>query len=92
NTIKFAVFSHRWGSEEPTFQDMTSESRKGTLKTLSGYRKLTSFCEKAQQYGCKLAWSDTCCINKESSAELEEAIQAMFKWYRTASVCIAYLA
>lgn len=92
NTIKFAIFSHRWGSEEPTFLDMTSEPRKGTLKALSGYQKLTRFCGIAQQYSCELAWSDTCCINKESSAELEEAIQAMFKWYRTANICIAYLA
>ncbi|KAG0702636.1 hypothetical protein DFH29DRAFT_491604 [Suillus ampliporus] len=90
--VKFATFSHRWfHTGEPTFQDM-SKSRKDMLKNLAGYPKLTKFCEKAKEYDCELAWSDTCCINKDSSAELDEAIQAMFNWYRTAAVCIAYLA
>jgi len=34
---------------------------------------------------------DTCCINKSSSAELSEAINSMFAWYRRAKVCYAYL-
>ncbi|RDW91549.1 hypothetical protein BP5796_02714 [Coleophoma crateriformis] len=37
------------------------------------------------------AWVDTCCIDKSSSAELSEAINSMFNWYRSAAVCIAYL-
>ncbi|KAF9232995.1 hypothetical protein BU15DRAFT_28220, partial [Melanogaster broomeanus] len=31
------------------------------------------------------------CINKESSAELEEAIRSMYRWYKGAFVCIVYL-
>ena len=90
--IKFAAFSHCWlGTGEPTFQDM-SEPRKDMSKKQAGYQKLTNFCKRALEYECDLAWSDTCCINKESSAELEEAIQAMFNWYRTSAICIAYLA
>lgn len=57
-----------------------------------GYEKLLRFCEKAKEYGCEYVWSDTCCINKESSAELEEAIRAMYRWYQDAFVCIVYLA
>ncbi|KAG1745607.1 hypothetical protein EDB19DRAFT_453342 [Suillus lakei] len=92
NKIKFATLSHRWlDTGEPTFQGM-SESQKDMSKNQAGYHKLTKFCEKAREYDCELAWSDTCCINKDSSAELDEAIQAMFKWYRTAAICIAYLA
>ncbi|KAI0772436.1 hypothetical protein BD413DRAFT_545420 [Trametes elegans] len=37
-------------------------------------------------------WIDTCCIDKASSAELSEAINSMFAWYRDAQVCIVYLA
>lgn len=37
------------------------------------------------------AWIDTCCINKESSAELSEAINSMFAWYQNAGICYAYL-
>ncbi|KIK40234.1 hypothetical protein CY34DRAFT_276765 [Suillus luteus UH-Slu-Lm8-n1] len=86
DTLKFAVLSHRWlDSGEPTFYDI--------LKSFKpyGYEKLEKFCEKASEFGCRLAWSDTCCINKDSSTELEEAIRSMFKWYRDAHVCIAFL-
>lgn len=34
---------------------------------------------------------DSCCIDKSSSAELTEAINSMFKWYREAGLCIVYL-
>ncbi|KAF8836492.1 hypothetical protein BDN67DRAFT_879269, partial [Paxillus ammoniavirescens] len=58
-----------------------------------GFKKLLKFCEKARgEYRCAYAWSDTCCINKESSTELEEAIRSMYRWYRDAYVCIIFLA
>lgn len=38
-----------------------------------------------------MKWIDTCCIDKTSSAELSEAINSMFAWYRNAQVCYAYL-
>jgi hypothetical protein len=34
---------------------------------------------------------DTCCIDKSSSAELSEAINSMFAWYRHSRICYAYL-
>ncbi|KAH0837770.1 hypothetical protein J3R83DRAFT_5948 [Lanmaoa asiatica] len=91
--LKFAIFSHRWGIGEPTFRDMSSKIH-GERPTPegAGYRKLLRFCAKAKDYGCDFVWSDTCCINKESSAELDEAIRSMYRWYSDAHVCIAYLA
>lgn len=38
-----------------------------------------------------MQWIDSCCIDKASSAELSEAINSMFDWYRRAEVCYAYL-
>ena len=38
-----------------------------------------------------VANSFSCCIDKSSSAELSEAINSMFRWYRGAEVCYAYL-
>jgi len=32
-----------------------------------------------------------CCIDKTSSAELSEAINSMFRWYKRAVICYAYL-
>jgi len=37
------------------------------------------------------AWIDSCCIDKTSSSELSEAINSMFRWYRDAEICYAYL-
>ncbi|KIJ13643.1 hypothetical protein PAXINDRAFT_116963 [Paxillus involutus ATCC 200175] len=92
--LAYAMFSHRWGDREPRFRQMLDQSR-GVKPppTGPGYEKLLRFCEKAvYDYDCKYVWSDTCCINKESSTELEEAIRAMYKWYSDASVCIVHLA
>jgi hypothetical protein len=35
---------------------------------------------------------DTCCIDKSNNAELSEAINSMFNWYKRARVCYTYLA
>ncbi|KAH7918353.1 hypothetical protein BV22DRAFT_1041820 [Leucogyrophana mollusca] len=87
--VKYAIFSHRWlRVGEPTFQDML----RGDMKGGPGYEKLKEFCNKAGEYGCDFVWSDTCCIDKTSSAELDEAIRSMCRWYQNSDVCIAYLA
>ncbi|EME45746.1 hypothetical protein DOTSEDRAFT_62213 [Dothistroma septosporum NZE10] len=39
----------------------------------------------------KHIWIDTCCINKDSSAELQEAINSMYAWYQRSGICYAYL-
>ncbi|EIW76430.1 hypothetical protein CONPUDRAFT_17151, partial [Coniophora puteana RWD-64-598 SS2] len=89
----YAIFSHRWGELEPKFTDvhhpssMSVETRGGP-----GYAKLLKFCILARVAGCDLAWSDTCCINKDSSAELDENIRSMFRYYLNSHICIAYLA
>lgn len=93
--ISFAVFSHRWGNGEPSFNDLPSKRLQVSRRTTPsgpGYQKLLKFCEKARtDYGCEYVWADTCCINKESSAELEEAILSMGVWYSEAGVCIVHL-
>ena len=61
-------------------------------KTLAGYTKITRCCELALSEGWKYAWIDTCCIDKPSSADLSEAINAMYGWYENAQVCYVYLA
>jgi hypothetical protein len=36
-------------------------------------------------------WIDSCCINRDSGAELGEAINSMFRWYHDAVKCYVYL-
>lgn len=58
-----------------------------------GYQKIKRSAEHMKVYwNLKYAWVDTCCIDKRSSAELSEAINSMYAWYKKAEVCIAYLA
>ncbi|KIJ07072.1 hypothetical protein PAXINDRAFT_140233 [Paxillus involutus ATCC 200175] len=92
--LRYAILSHRWSNNEPEFYEMSSK-RYGERPMPTGprFEKLRKFCEKARdEYECAYAWSDTCCLNKESSMELEEAIRSMYRWYRDAYVCIVFLA
>lgn len=54
--------------------------------------KIKGICMVAREAGYRLLWIDSCCIDKSSSAELSEAINSMFEWYRLSDVCYVYLA
>ncbi|KAI0023946.1 HET-domain-containing protein [Xylariomycetidae sp. FL0641] len=56
-----------------------------------GYTKIKHCCDQARRDGLGWAWVDTCCIDKTSTAELSEAINSMFQWYRDATICYVYL-
>ncbi|KAI8632710.1 HET-domain-containing protein [Xylariaceae sp. FL1651] len=84
----YAILSHTWGSDEVTFGDFKDSTKR---EGQAGFRKIQLTCKQAYNAGLNWAWVDTCCINKSSSAELSEAINSMFKWYRNSDVCYAYL-
>ncbi|KAF3058217.1 Vegetative incompatibility protein HET-E-1 [Daldinia childiae] len=86
----YAILSHTWGEEEVSFQDWQGEREK--VKKMKGFRKIEYCCQQAVEDGLDWVWVDTCCIDKTSSAELSESINSMFRWYKEASVCYAYLA
>ncbi|KAJ5710543.1 hypothetical protein N7488_004699 [Penicillium malachiteum] len=86
----YAILSHRWvAGQEISFQEMLQPNRDTVSKT--GYTKIKGFCERAAFNNFQYAWIDTCCINKESSAELSDAINSMFQWYQNAAKCYVYL-
>lgn len=87
----YAILSHTWCPDEVTFADFQDQNNNTTRDKKAGFHKIKLTCEQARRGGIGYAWVDTCCINKESSAELSEAINSMFKWYRLATVCYAYL-
>jgi len=102
NSLKFAEFrdhnrpcyvaaSHRWvDNHEATFQDI----RDGCNTNGKGYEKVKAFAEyiRKNMTAVEWLWIDTCCINKDSAAELSEAVNSMFEWYHNAKLCLAYLA
>lgn len=98
----YIILSHRWGADEISYKDFLKGRRKQSL----GHQKVLSFCElvREQVYveSASLSghlnskridwvWIDACCIDKRSSAELSEAINSMFEWYKKAFMCIVYL-
>ncbi|KAH9923012.1 heterokaryon incompatibility protein-domain-containing protein, partial [Amylocystis lapponica] len=93
DALGYAILSHRWMNGEPTFQGFkTVRWRMLPWNASAAFKKLRAFCNLARMHGCDWAWTDTCCIDKTSSAELDEAIRSMYKWYADAKICIVYLA
>jgi len=95
NLPPYAILSHTWGHDEVSFADHVNRNahqdaaRRQPPK--AGYDKIDGCCKLAESEGFYYVWIDTCCIDKSSSAELSEAINSMFQWYRNAAICYAYL-
>ncbi|OAX39850.1 hypothetical protein K503DRAFT_673387, partial [Rhizopogon vinicolor AM-OR11-026] len=86
--VRYAILSHRWLQQgELTYEEMAARIASGP-----GYEKLKKFCEKARECHLEFAWSDTCCIDKSSTTELDESICSMFRWYKNSAICIVHLA
>ncbi|KAH9905868.1 heterokaryon incompatibility protein-domain-containing protein [Xylariomycetidae sp. FL2044] len=84
---KYAILSHTWDDDEVSFHEVETPA----ARTKKGFAKIQGCCSTALRSGYVWVWIDTCCIDKSSSAELSEAINSMFRWYREADMCYAYL-
>ncbi|KAI9059414.1 HET-domain-containing protein [Trametes sanguinea] len=98
---RYAILSHVWAKDasglptEQTFQEVQQINRE-CARTDDNPRnrvslKIRQCCIFAEAHGFQLVWLDACCTNRESSAELSEALNSMFRWYADAEVCYAYL-
>lgn len=88
NIPDYAILSHTWGNEEVTLRDWQDLEH---CQGRDGWYKIVQACEQAQADGWEYIWVDTNCIDKTSSAELSEAINSMFAYYRNSRICYAYL-
>ncbi|KAK1758893.1 HET-domain-containing protein, partial [Echria macrotheca] len=86
--VRYATLSHTWASEEVSFADI--QNLRCAKKRL-GWHKIEQSCHLAAQRGIDYVWIDTCCIDKSSSAELSEAINSMFAWYKDSHECYVHL-
>jgi hypothetical protein len=86
----YVILSHTWGDGEVSYEQMQTQDPE-SLRCMPGYTKIVNFCHQALSWKFEWAWVDTCCIDKRSSSELSEAINSMFNWYRSSSVCFVYL-
>ncbi|KAL8788186.1 MAG: hypothetical protein Q9213_001825 [Squamulea squamosa] len=98
----YAILSHRWGEQEISYKEMrkiqknsldvSAEEQDEAAPGLGpGMAKIKDFCRKASENGFDWGWIDTCCIDKRSSAELSESINAMYKWYARSAECYVHL-
>ncbi|KAF1923941.1 uncharacterized protein M421DRAFT_104106 [Didymella exigua CBS 183.55] len=83
----YAILSHTWGESEVTFEHIRKLNELDGL----GAWNIRKTCEQALKENLCYAWVDTCCVDKKSSAELSEAINSTFRWYRQSFVCYAFL-
>ncbi|PKS09811.1 hypothetical protein jhhlp_004434 [Lomentospora prolificans] len=86
----YAILSHTWGNDEVLYQDLLKGF--SAVATRKGFSKIKGCCAQARSVGFEWVWIDTCCIDKTSSAEMSDAINSMYRWYRDAGVCYVHLA
>ncbi|KAK7984750.1 hypothetical protein PG988_002372 [Apiospora saccharicola] len=89
-SLQYGILSHRWLHEddEVKYSDLPQQDHARGKK---GYFKITRTCELARRDGLRYVWLDTCCIDKSSSAELQESINSMYQWYEDSAVCYVHL-
>ncbi|SPJ86976.1 uncharacterized protein FTOL_12001 [Fusarium torulosum] len=85
---EYAILSHTWGDGEVSLQDWADRKNR---RFKPGFQKIIWACTQAVNDQLGYVWVDTNCIYKSSSAELSEAINSMFKWYRRSAICYVYL-
>ncbi|KIL87835.1 hypothetical protein FAVG1_08715 [Fusarium avenaceum] len=88
NIPEYAILSHTWGDGEVSLQDWADRKNR---RFKPGFQKIMWACTQAAKDQLDYVWVDTNCIDKSSSAELSEAINSMFKWYRRSALCYVYL-
>ncbi|KAI5992024.1 hypothetical protein F5J12DRAFT_727138 [Pisolithus orientalis] len=81
----YAILSHHWGMEV-SYEEMTGlmkmgEEERKEVRECYSYQKIIKSCEQAKKDSYKWLWVDTCCIDKQSSSELSEAINLMYQWH-----------
>lgn len=87
--LQYAILSHRWESEEVSFQEMRSLDDR--VQGKKGFAKIQHTVNQAKAHGLDWAWVDTCCIDKTSSSELSESINSMYRWYQRSHICYVYM-
>ena len=87
----YAILSHTWGPEEISFVEMKKPKYRKRARQKKGFSKIEGCCARAKENMYAWVWVDSCCIDKQSSAELSEALNSMFQWYKSSDACYVYL-
>lgn len=90
----YVILSHRWGEEEVVFDDFLSgdiTSSDHPARRKEGFRKILGACSLAVKDDYEWIWIDSCCIDKSSSAILQESINSMWSYYANSNICYVYM-
>ncbi|KAH8178212.1 heterokaryon incompatibility protein (HET) domain-containing protein [Sarocladium implicatum] len=91
----YVILSHRWTPEEVVFDDFAVgniASPNHPARSKIGFGKVLGACQKAADDKYDWIWIDSCCIDKSSSAVLQESINSMWQYYANANICYVYMA
>ncbi|KAK0806639.1 hypothetical protein LTR75_002527 [Friedmanniomyces endolithicus] len=90
DTPRYIAASHRW---KAGMEAMIGDIQNRSNVDKSGFQKVEGFAKYVRENfkDVEWLWIDTCCINQDSSQEVNEAVNSMFSWYANAYVCLAYL-
>ena len=94
-TTPYIILSHVWMANEFEYEDMENFRR---IHASPFYEKsatkIVGACQKVLVYDkgeVVQLWMNTVCINKKDPAELSSSINTMYRWYKGAEACFAYL-
>ena len=90
--FKWVMFSHTWEGKEPTFKDVNLVGSVWQLDNSPLNEKLRQFCKTVRKDRYRWAWSDTCCIDKDTISILTQSLTSMYRWYKEAAETLVYLA
>lgn len=90
NVPPYAILSHTWAGPdaELTLAELAVHQ---TDHKPDPFAKLCFLAKRALTDRLEYAWMDTCCIDRTSSSELEEAVRSMYRWYQGSAKCYVYL-
>ncbi|KAH6693391.1 heterokaryon incompatibility protein-domain-containing protein [Leptodontidium sp. MPI-SDFR-AT-0119] len=91
----YVILSHRWGPEEVTLKDIIRcpvSAVENPARQLMGFSKVKGACKLAADDGYDWIWIDSCCIDKESSADVDKSINSMWTYYTRSNICYVYMA
>jgi hypothetical protein len=87
NDIALAALTVAAGIES----DQTLSEWRKSFTNRAGLKKILGTAKLASEKLLDWIWVDTCCIDKSSSAELQEAINSMYRWYQRSTYCVVHL-
>ena len=90
----YVILSHRWSHAEVIYDDFALgdlRSADHPARVKEGFSKVEKACHRASQDGYDWIWIDSCCIDKSSSAVLQESINSMWNYYASGNICYVYM-